>query len=184
MRARQQRCVVLTMIKTSFAILGLLLVSPCRAATAREYLSPDRSMVARAEDKANGQVITISSKNVAGVVCSLDLQGHSVINGRPGDDGYAVMRATWTPDSKFFVFSTGSVGGHGPWHWPTYVYGVAVNRFLAIDDIAGPVGIPDFRIVGKHTLETATPDVGDPAEKISIDLSKAFTMKKKKWYEK
>src|SRR5262245_12608827 len=39
-----------------------------------------------------------------------------------GSTGRYVLKATWTPDSKFFVFSTFSSGAHSAWHFTTFVY--------------------------------------------------------------
>jgi hypothetical protein len=35
-----------------------------------------------------------------------------------GFNGYYVVRAQWSPDSKFFVYSLSSSGGHSPWSFP------------------------------------------------------------------
>ena len=42
-----------------------------------------------------------------------------------GFNGYYVVNAKWSPDSKFFVYSMSSSGGHSPWQFPTAVYGRA-----------------------------------------------------------
>ena len=63
-----------------------------------------------------------------------------------GEHGYGVVRAEWTADSRFFIFSLESSGGHQPWHAPTFVYRRADRRLLAVDDIGGPVSSPRFEL--------------------------------------
>ena len=42
-----------------------------------------------------------------------------------GFNGYYVVNAKWSPDSKFFVYSMSSSGGHSPWQFAIAVYGHA-----------------------------------------------------------
>lgn len=70
---------------------------------------------------------------------------------KDGEHGYVVYEAAWTPDSQFFVFSTGSSGGHQPWHSPTYFYCRSDRRLRVLDDYVGPVTDPNFQLT--------TPDI-------------------------
>src|SRR2546421_12284296 len=63
-----------------------------------------------------------------------------------GEHGRNVQKREWSPDSKFFVFSTASSGGHSPWHWQTYFYNRRRNIFKELDDFTGPVIKRNFQI--------------------------------------
>jgi hypothetical protein len=67
--------------------------------------------------------------------------------------GEQVNHAQWTSDGRFFVFTTGSSGGHQPWHVPTYFYSVGRNRFYGLDAMAGPI-ISDFTLRHNRLLTT------------------------------
>jgi hypothetical protein len=62
------------------------------------------------------------------------------------EHGQTVNQAEWTPDSRFFVYSTHSSGGHSGWHFPTYVYVGSLERFVFLDEYIGPSTTPLFII--------------------------------------
>jgi hypothetical protein len=62
------------------------------------------------------------------------------------EHGRGVLKAQWTPDAKFFVFSTVNSGGHQPWHFPTYYYSCLTNKIYEIDHFAGPVIRAEFQL--------------------------------------
>jgi hypothetical protein len=37
---------------------------------------------------------------------------------KDGEHGFGVVKAQWTPDSQYFLYSLASTGGHQPWHSP------------------------------------------------------------------
>jgi hypothetical protein len=51
-----------------------------------------------------------------------------------GQHGYYVQKAAWTPDSKFFVYSMESSGGHQPWHSPVEFYSRSHDKIFSLDD--------------------------------------------------
>jgi hypothetical protein len=51
-----------------------------------------------------------------------------------GSNGRGVVKAAWTPDSQFFVYTTMSSGGHSPWHATGYFYDRRNNRIRSLDD--------------------------------------------------
>ena len=63
-----------------------------------------------------------------------------------GEHGRSVAKSKWTPNSRFFVFSTESSGGHSPWHWQTYFYDHKKNTFRELDDFTGPIIKRNFKI--------------------------------------
>src|SRR5262245_3875426 len=51
------------------------------------------------------------------------------------EHGYGVIFAGWTPDSRFFVYSVASSGGHSAWHFPTYVFVRDRSTFFLLDEV-------------------------------------------------
>jgi hypothetical protein len=66
---------------------------------------------------------------------------------RDHNHGEGVGHAEWSSDGRFFVFTTGSSGGHQPWHVATYFYSAGRNRFYSVDGIVGAI-ISDFSLRG------------------------------------
>jgi hypothetical protein len=102
-----------------------------------------------------------------------------------GFNGYYVVNAKWSPDSKFFVYSMASSGGHSPWQFPMGVYGRSAVHGSEKDRIVGmgelingnPTTSADFKFTGPHTIVVTTwKQPGSPEEKVSvtIDLQEAF----------
>jgi hypothetical protein len=82
-----------------------------------------------------------------------------------GDQGRSVVHSAWTPDSKFFVFSTRSSGGHSPWHSPVYFYSRKKNKFAELDDKIGPVIKPHFKTQAPDVVEaTVQGTASDPGD--------------------
>jgi hypothetical protein len=63
-----------------------------------------------------------------------------------GEHGYGVEKATWTPDSNFFVFSLSSSGGHSAWHSPIEFVSVRKAKLYSLDDLVGPITDPEFEV--------------------------------------
>lgn len=63
------------------------------------------------------------------------------------DHGSLLMKALWSPDSNYFVFSTFSSGGHSSWHYPTFCYARSKNAVFYLDElVGGPLVVSDFDI--------------------------------------
>jgi len=86
-----------------------------------------------------------------------------------GEHGRYVLKATWTPSSKFFIFSTESTGLHSVWHTTTFFFSVDQSHFYRLDDAIGSVVGGDFSIDknGRITLEVRK---GADDVKKTIDL--------------
>lgn len=94
-----------------------------------------------------------------------------------GANGYYVVRAKWSPDSQFFVFSTSSSGGHSPWSFPTWVFSRQKELIVSFNEMIGgnPTVSEDFSFSGPHAV-TATTWEKPGSEKqlaITVDLEKA-----------
>jgi hypothetical protein len=94
-----------------------------------------------------------------------------------GEHGFGVARAAWTADTRFFVFSLQSSGGHQPWHWPTYVYDRGKSRLYLLDDLIGPITTGEFSLRAPDVLETRkmSPVGSDRREKVTLRLSRLKT---------
>ena len=86
--------------------------------------------------------------------------------------GEVVDHAEWTVDGRFFVFTTGSSGGHQPWHVATYFYSSRRNRFYSVDAIVGAI-ISDFVLRG-DVLSTTRMGA-------NLDDRKPVTLSLKRW---
>jgi hypothetical protein len=95
-----------------------------------------------------------------------------------GANGYYVVHAKWTPDSKFFVYTMSSSGGHSPWSFPMWAYGRNTNAFVRFSDLIGgnPTMSPDFQTSGHHTVTAITwRDRNiEKTTKVTVDLKTAI----------
>lgn len=53
------------------------------------------------------------------------------------EHGRNIVHAQWSPDSRFFAYSTTSSGGHSAWHCTTFAYNRALNKVFDLDDLIG-----------------------------------------------
>lgn len=67
-------------------------------------------------------------------------------------DGSTVRKAAWTADGRFFVYITGSSGGHSPWHHPIFFYSRQRHRFYSLDHFLGTLGSGDGAVTGSFQL--------------------------------
>jgi hypothetical protein len=66
---------------------------------------------------------------------------------KDGEHGFGVVRATWTSDSQFFVFSLESSGGHQPWHSPVQYFSRSLGKIQSLDDALGDaIADPEFKV--------------------------------------
>jgi len=94
-----------------------------------------------------------------------------------GSNGRNVLKAEWSPDSKFFVFSTFSSAGHSSWNFQTFVYSVDTNKFVSVDEKVRPITDKNFQLLAPHTLQVDTLNpsgIDFPSMKRTIDLPSLF----------
>jgi hypothetical protein len=96
-----------------------------------------------------------------------------------GANGYYVVKAQWSPDSQFFVYSLSSSGGHSPWSFPMTVFGRETSQIAAFTDMiqGNPTVSGDFKFTGSHTVVASTwKQPGSPDDKVpvTVDLEEAF----------
>jgi hypothetical protein len=94
-----------------------------------------------------------------------------------GANGYYVVRARWSPDSQFFVYSVSSSGGHSPWSFPTWVYSRQKNDFISFSAmIGGPTTSENLTFSGPHTVtaETWEKEGSDNRRPVVVDLEQVI----------
>src|SRR5258708_3179950 len=100
----------------------------------RRYTSPDGGLTALVEpvSKEEGRSENesrIEFKFIDGrIACAIDYSSED------SEHGFGVVKAEWTPDSEYFVFSLTSSGGHQPWHAPTQFLSRKDGTVRTLDD--------------------------------------------------
>ncbi|SRR6266404_28051 len=61
------------------------------------------------------------------MLCALDYSSED------SEHGFGVVKAAWTPDNNYFVFSLTSSGGHQAWHAPILFYNLRDNSIHSLD---------------------------------------------------
>lgn len=123
--------------------------------TTLSYKAKDGSSVTiinrlRSDRKASeeSRVLFYSSGNEN--LCSLDFSSSD------REHGFGVLKAAWTPDEQYFVFSLASSGGHQPWHKPTLFYSLQAKVIYTLDAYTKGPGISkgDFALEPPNTVVT------------------------------
>ena len=99
------------------------------------------------------------------------LRRHLNLASADHNHGQGVGHAGWTRNGRFFVFTTGSSGGHQPWHVATYFYCVAHNRFYSLDAMVGPI-ISDFILHGDVVIATRMGSGFDDPKPVEVSLNR------------
>lgn len=127
---------------TSAFLLAVFAVAPLRGKqnSRSEYKARDgsRAVILTAKKAVEGAghesvVEFYSAQNQR--LCSMDFSSSD------GEHGFAVEKAAWTPDQKYFVFSMTSSGGHQSWHAPTLFYSVRHTEIDSLDSYIAAAGI-------------------------------------------
>src|SRR6266478_3005306 len=114
----------LTLLLLSQLSVATMLASPQPVANKR-VPSRDQKLVAEIHSKSSQfteDIVEIRSQNSGNLLVRFSMTSSSGSNGR------YVLKAEWSSDSMFFVFSTFSSGAHSSWNFKTFVYSVALNR--------------------------------------------------------
>jgi len=127
-------------------IVFFMLIAFAYGKEQKEYKSPDGNFVAmviplpHAPYGMGESKIELRSTSGGKVLCS-----RSYVS-KDGQHGFGVDQATWTPDSKFFVYSMSSSGGHQPWRSPIDFISIATLTIQNLDDLIGPIIEPEFSV--------------------------------------
>ena len=161
------------LVSFTWYFLLALGMAPSPASQNKSIASPDSAFVAEiSSNKAQfteDTVEIVSRKSPARAKFPMTFER--------GANGRYVLKAEWSPDSRFFVFSTFSSGAHSSWNFRTFVFSVDANKFVSVDDRIKPVTNKDFQLIPLHTLqiETLNPKGIDfPSLKETIDLATLF----------
>jgi hypothetical protein len=122
----------------------------------RRYTAPDggmRVMVVPVSKEAGRSEYEsrIEFKSIDGkIACAIDYSSED------SEHGFGVVKAEWTPDSQYFVFSLTSSGGHQAWHAPTQFLSRKDGKIRTLDDYTEGTGISnaDFRLIAPNTIKT------------------------------
>jgi len=135
------------------------------------YLSPDRAL--------NAAVISkINERDPGDVASRIEIRWNKrKLFG--GDDFtlpnaehlFSIVKAEWTADSKFFVYSLASASRRQPWHFETFFYDRNQNQILSLDNLIGPVASSDFKLLPPNTVETILWNGGTP-KRVRVPLAK------------
>jgi len=138
---------------------------------AHEYASPDNSLHAIEQSSGPGTEGRIDIRDKDTILLSRSY----VSSDR--QHGFVLQHAEWTADSRFFVFSLSSSGGHQPWRFPVFVYSRRTNTLAALEKYAGPIAEPDFHLVAPDIIEVMRKENGAPPRQIRLKLGKLFSAK-------
>ena len=87
------------------------------------------------------------------LLCALDYSSEDA------EHGFGVVKAEWTPDSQYFVFSLTSSGGHQAWHAPTQFYSRKEGFVHSLDDyFESGITSADFQLITPNTVKTEIRD--------------------------
>ncbi len=117
----------------------------------KEYRSPDGKYLAvvipypKTPHGSGESKVEIHSKDV--IVSSASYSSED------GEHGFIVDRAEWSPDSKFFVYTMYSSGGHQAWHFPTYFISVDDFKTRYLDDYVGSITQPEIMFTPPDTVQ-------------------------------
>jgi hypothetical protein len=90
-----------------------------------------------------------------------------------------VVRAQWSPDSQYCVFTTANAQGHSPWHQHSYVFCRSDRTFRYMDEVVGSVIEHDFTFESPAsavmTIHDFSSGLSAPTapKKVHVDLRRA-----------
>lgn len=130
--------------------------------------SPDGSLMAWIIPKRHGnapgsesmvQIWNPTPSGPDGMPEALGSYDHS---SESGSHGRVVDRAGWTSDSRFFVYTTFSSGGHSPWHAEGFVFDRERRTMRSLSDLGVVILRPNFTLEAPDILvATVMQESGD-----------------------
>jgi hypothetical protein len=148
MMGRARSHVGIPRVSTVVVVINLI-VDP---AVAKDYPSPDATMT-----------VTVSEQG--GRDCEAQIlfkdRSHEILRqsyvSADHNQGNCVAMAKWTPDSRYFVFSLASSGGHQPWHAPILFFSRQTARIGSLEDyVSDPITDPTFSVSPPDIVEFTT----------------------------
>jgi hypothetical protein len=169
------------MLMKHAVLLALFLLIPVLtlggSKRAKIISSPDKTMIAR--------IITVDVRGDGNTESSIELRrangsliGIKNFTSKDHEHGFSIIKGEWTYDSKFFVFSTISSGGHQAGHFPTFFYSRIDNKIHMLDHFVGIwVTNPEFFIQAPDLLSVTVSD-RLPNGELSYTISKTVHLGK------
>jgi hypothetical protein len=122
----------------------------------RRYTAPDGGLtvlvvpISKAAGRSEYESRIELKSADGGIACAIDYSSAD------SEHGYGVVKAEWTSDSQYFVFSLTSSGGHQAWHVPTQFLSRNDGTIRSLDDYFASAGISnaDFRLIAPNTIKT------------------------------
>lgn len=163
--------------KIFLAVFGMLpIIAAAQPRTieqrTRQYISPDGSVLVEISSVGKEPGLADYESRIkfqAGdgtISCTLDYSSED------SEHGCGVVKAEWTPDSQYFVYSLASSGGHQAWHAPTQFLSRGDGKVRSLDDYF-EIGItsPDFRIIAPNTIRIEVQSEAETPVSASVKLS-------------
>ena len=95
-----------------------------------------------------------------------------------GENGNYVVRAGWSQDAKYFVYTLTSSGGHSPWSFPTWLFSREKGAIVNLNSLIGnkPTVSGEFRFTGPHSLAVMVQGASgsDKQTELTVDLDKVI----------
>ena len=153
-------------MRLTFAIACLLFAPALAARCLGDYPAPDKSTVVKISSTNRSHESLVIFEDAKGKI--LHKEDYSSQDMEHGD---VVDTCAWTPDSKFFVYSVYSSGGHQAWHFRTEFYSREHNEMHLLDDLVGPVTDPDFTVTTPDIVHT----IGWVIDKSQVHITRKVT---------
>jgi len=138
-----------TIFKFHLIIFSILISSNSYALQSQIIQSPDGVLKAK--------IITIGKliENKIEIYRNDELLNKADYSSEDGEHGQYIENASWTPDSRFFVYSTYNTCGHRAWQSGFYFYRRSDNKILPSHDYLPPIADSNF-ILKEPDLITLT----------------------------
>ena len=122
----------------------------------RHYTAPDGGLsvvvvpVSKVAGRSDDESRIDFNSSDGKIACSLDYSSGD------NEHGFGVVKAEWTADSQYFVFSLSSSGGHQSWHAFTQFLSRKDGTIHSLDDYFAAAGISkaDFQLIAPNTVKT------------------------------
>lgn len=107
-----------------------------------------------------------------------DSASKSDYTSKSGEHGLTFQHGAWTPDSRFFIFTTLSSGGHMAWQYPTFFFDGEDGKIHDFKDYLPPVAKGAFSLKPPDiiTITIWTPLTTEKTLDDSIALPISFRM--------
>jgi hypothetical protein len=166
-------------MKTKIVILlcvSFLFIALAYSAEEKEYMSPNGAYIAVVVSVPGSEESKVVVKTKNGrTICSKSYASED------GTHGLVVQKAAWTPDSRFFVYSMSSSGGHKPWHFPADFCSIHHSITRSLDNYVGPITVSDLEIKAPDIVKgkSTRKDIDDQVD-FEVRLSSLEMYGKKK----